>query len=56
MENIHEVIDPVQIIKISINKIKNNEKLCLFTNLKSLSIEKGDVVFKTFITFMRCLD
>ena len=34
--NIEKVIDPLQIIEISINKVSNEENLCLFTNLRSL--------------------
>ena len=45
IENIDEVFDPLKIIEISISEVKNAEWLCMFTNLRSLSIIKNMKVY-----------
>jgi hypothetical protein len=39
VENIQKVIDPSQIIELSTSEVSDTEWLCMFTNLRSLSIE-----------------
>ncbi len=42
IDNIHEIFDPLKILKLQIKTIKNIEILKMFTNLRSLIIINDD--------------
>ena len=59
IKNIGEVFDPSQIIELSIFEFCNaEEQLCIFTNLRSLTIyeHEFEVDFKKFLPNMRFLN